>query len=117
MGLENKVRRYYQLKQKQKEIEGELADLRNDITAYCAQQEVSDWEIGNYRVKIIQQHRKEYDHTKLYDSLPDPQLWRLFSKPDTSKIASLLKLKVIAEEQIKDAVSLKTVTLLQVDKK
>lgn len=58
MGLENKVRRYYQLKQKQKEIEGELTDLRNDITAHCAQQEVSDWEIGNYRVKIIQQHRK-----------------------------------------------------------
>ncbi|KAF6617368.1 hypothetical protein H7K28_09790 [Paenibacillus polymyxa] len=117
MELEDKVRRYYQLKQKQKEIEGELADLRNDITAHCAEKEGSDWEIGNYRVRIVQQHRKEYDHAKLYDSLPDPQLWRLFSKPDTSKISSLLKLKVIAEEQIKDAVSLKTVTLLQVDKK
>ncbi|MDP9674378.1 hypothetical protein J2W97_000361 [Paenibacillus jamilae] len=115
--MEDKVRRYYQLKQKQKEIEGELADLRNDITAHCAEKEGSDWEIGNYRVRIVQQHRKEYDHAKLYDSLPDPQLWRLFSKPDTSKISSLLKLKVIAEEQIKDAVSLKTVTLLQVDKK
>ena len=55
MELENKVRRYYQLKQKQKEIEGELADLRNDITAHCAEQEVSDWEIGNYRVRILQQ--------------------------------------------------------------
>ncbi|OBA06383.1 hypothetical protein [Paenibacillus ottowii] len=117
MELENKVRRYYQLKQKQKEIEGELADLRNDITAHCAQQEVSDWEIGNYRVRIVEQQRKEYDHARLYDALPDPQLWRLFSKPDSSKIASLLKLKVIADEQIKDAVSHKTVTLLQVDKK
>lgn len=117
MDLESKVRRYYQLKLKQKEIEGELSDLRNDITNHCAQQGMAEWEIGSYRVKVVQQHRKEYDHAKLYDSLPDPKLWRLFSKPDTAKISSLLKLKVIAEEQIKDAVSLKTVTLLQVDKK
>lgn len=117
MDLEHKVRRYYQLKQKQKEIEGELNDLRHDITTHCAQQGIAECEIGSYRVKIVQQNRKEYDHTKLYHSLPDPQLWRLLSKPDAAKIASLLKLKVIAEEQIKDAVALKTVTLLQVDKK
>jgi hypothetical protein len=117
MELENKVRRYYQLKQKQKEMEGELAGLRNDITAHCAEQGLAELESGSYRVKIVQQQRKEYDDTKLYEALPDPQLWRLLSKPDTSKIASLLKLKVIAEEQIKEAVSLKTVTLLQVDKK
>ncbi|MEC0183161.1 hypothetical protein P4H61_16870 [Paenibacillus peoriae] len=117
MDLENKVCRYYQLKQKQKEMESELNDLRHDITNHCDQQGVAEWEIGSYRVKVVQQHRKEYDHTKLYNLLPDPQLWRLLSKPDTAKIASLLKLRIIAEEQIKDAVSLKTVTLLQVDKK
>ncbi|MDF2717967.1 MAG: hypothetical protein K0R28_4892, partial [Paenibacillus sp.] len=54
---------------------------------------------------------------KLYEALPDPDVWRLLSKPDTSKIASLVHLNVISEEKLKDTYSVKNVTLLQVEKK
>jgi hypothetical protein len=40
----------------------------------------------------------------------------MLSKADPSKIASLIKLQIISEEKIKDAISLKTITVLQVDK-
>ncbi|NIK74962.1 hypothetical protein FHS15_000060 [Paenibacillus castaneae] len=111
------VRKYYQQKQKQKEIEQELTDLRTEILAYLAEQNANELEIGSHRVKIITQERKEYDDNKLFEALPDPELWRLLSKPDSAKISSLLKLNVIQEDTIKDTFSTKTVKLLQVDKK
>jgi hypothetical protein len=67
-------------------------------------------------VKIYFQERKEYDDIKLYEALPDPDLWRMLSKADPSKITSLIKLQIISEEKIKDAISLKPITVLQVDK-
>ncbi|SDO87284.1 hypothetical protein SAMN04487897_12523 [Paenibacillus sp. yr247] len=115
--MDNKVKRYYQLKQKQKEIEQELSELRNDIMTYLAEQDVTELEIGRHKVKIVFQDRKEYDDNKLYDALPDPGVWRMLSKSDSSKITSLLKLNVISEEKIRDTYSVKTVSLLQVDKK
>lgn len=36
--MEKKVQQYYRLKQKQKEIEKELAELRQDILSYCSEQ-------------------------------------------------------------------------------
>lgn len=115
--MDKKVKRYYQLKQKQKEIEQELTELRSEITTYCAEQGVAEMEIGRYKVKIVFQDRKEYDDTKLYEALPDPGVWRMLSKSDPAKIASLLKLNVITDESIKDTFTVKTVKLLQVDKK
>nr|WP_139997166.1 hypothetical protein [Paenibacillus paridis] len=117
MRMDKTVRRYYQQKQKQKEIEQELSELRSDILAYLAAQEASELEIGSHKVKIVLQERKEYDDNKLFEALPDPELWRLLSKPDTSKIASLVKLNVITEDRLKDTFATKTVRLLQVDKK
>jgi len=115
--MEKQVQQYYRLKQKQKEIEKELAELREDILAYCGERGESDTEIGSYRVKLVTQNRKEYDDIKLYESLSDPEVWRLLSRSDPSKIASLTKLNVISEERIKHTYILKPVTLLQVDKK
>lgn len=115
--VDKKVKRYYQLKQKHKEIEQELSVLRSEIMNHCAEQDVSDLEFGSYKVKIVHQERKEYDDKKLYESLPDPEVWRMLSKPDSSKIASLLKLNVISENTIRDTFSIKNITLLQVDKK
>ncbi|MDF2835516.1 MAG: hypothetical protein K0Q63_1156, partial [Paenibacillus sp.] len=43
--------------------------------------------------------------------------WRLLSRPDASKIASLIKLRVVSEDTIKDACAIKSVTLLQINKK
>lgn len=115
--MDKTVRRYYQQKQKQKEIEQELTELRNEILTYLTEQEASELEIGSHKVKLVVQERKEYDDNKLFEALPDPELWRMLSKPDSSKIASLIKLNVINEEKLKDTFATKTVKLLQVDKK
>jgi hypothetical protein len=114
--MDNQVKRYYQLKKKQKEIEQELGDLRNEILNHCSEQDITELKIGSYHVKIISQDRKEYDDSKLYDALPDPSVWKLISKADSSKITSLLKLNVITEETLKEALTLKKVALLQVNK-
>ncbi|WP_169082576.1 hypothetical protein [Paenibacillus sp. PL91] len=117
MAMDKTVRRYYQQKQKQKEIEQELSELRSEIMAYFTEQGVNELETLSHKVKIVVQERKEYDDTKLFEALPDPELWRLLSKPDASKITSLVKLNVISEDKLRDTFSTKTVKLLQVDKK
>ena len=115
--MEKKVQRYYKLKAKQKELEKELGELRQDILAYCAEKGEQDSEIGGYRVKLVTQNRKEYDDDKLYQTLSDPEVWRLLSKADPVKIASLSKLNIIEEDKIAHTYTVKKVTLLQVDKK
>lgn len=111
------MQQYYKLKQKQKEIEKELGELRQDIVNYCGELEKNETEIGSYKIKLVTQNRKEYDDQKLYETLSDPEVWRMLSKSDPAKIASLTKLNVISEDKITHTYSLKTITLLQVDKK
>lgn len=117
MRMDKTVKQYFKLKQKQKEIEQELAELRQTIIAYLEEQEASELETQSHKVKIVVQERKEYDDNKLYEALPDLELWRLLSKPDGTKIAGLIKLNVITEDKLKDTFLAKTVKLLQVDKK
>ncbi|KWX71074.1 hypothetical protein AMQ84_29110 [Paenibacillus riograndensis] len=115
--MEKKVQQYYKLKAKHKELEKELSGLRQDILAYCMEKGEADSEIGGYRVKLITQNRKEYDDDKLFQTLADSEVWRLLSKADPAKIASLAKLNIIDEDKIAHTYELKTITLLQVDKK
>lgn len=115
--MDRVAERYYEVRQQLKELEQEQAELRQYILDYCREQQSDRLELGDYEVKLIVQHRREYDENKLYETLPDLELWRMLSKPDTGKIASLVKLKVIPEERIKDTYSVKNVTLIQVDKK
>jgi hypothetical protein len=115
--MDIKVKRYYLLKQRQKETEKELAALRDEITAYCKDLGISEFESGGYTLKLVQKNHREYDDDKLYEALADPTVWRLLSKADPAKISSLLKLKVISEEAILPALSLKPVHMLLVDKK
>ncbi|MEC0371440.1 hypothetical protein P9847_12140 [Paenibacillus chibensis] len=111
------VKRYYQLKEKQRETEQELKELREQILAFCTEKKTSEFAAGPFRVKLISQSRKEYDDAKLYEALPDLELWRLLSKSDASKIAGLIKLGVIQEDRLQNTYDVKQVTLLQVDKK
>ncbi|MFC7677847.1 hypothetical protein [Paenibacillus sp. GCM10028914] len=115
--MDKKLRRYHQLKQKQKEIEQELAELRSEIIDHCKECEVSELEQGGYRAKLVFQERKEFDDKKLYEALPDPEVWRMLSRADTAKISSLVTLGIISDEKIKDTYAIKQVTMLQVDKK
>ncbi|MDF2667836.1 MAG: hypothetical protein K0R67_142 [Paenibacillus sp.] len=91
--------------------------MRSDIIAHCEQLETGELEAGSYKVKIVRQERKEYDDQRLYEALPDPDVWRMLSRADPAKITSLLKLNVISEEKLKDTFSVKSISLLQVDKK
>ncbi|MNZ71316.1 hypothetical protein D3C78_896760 [compost metagenome] len=117
-GVMDKVlRRYYQQKQKHKEIEQELARLRDEIIGYCSDQGTSEVELAGHKARIVTQERKEYDDAKLYEALPEPLLWRMVSRADASKVASLVKLNVLTEEGLKDTYAVKTVKLLQVEKK
>ncbi|MCM3289206.1 hypothetical protein M3661_03585 [Paenibacillus sp. MER 180] len=116
--IENeKIKRYYKLKQQQKEIEDELSALRSDIIQYCEEQGESEIDVGNFHVRLVQQQYRQYDDAKLYAALPDPEVWRLLSKPDTAKIKSLIQLGVISDESISDTYSVHPKVLLHVDKK
>ncbi|GGG00760.1 hypothetical protein [Paenibacillus abyssi] len=114
--MDKKIKRYYKLKKQQKEIEQELSSLRSEILSLCADQKVAEQELGGYKVKIISQERKEFDDNKLYSVLPDPAVWRMLSKADPAKVASLIHLNIITDDTIKDTFTVKKVTLLQVDK-
>lgn len=114
--MDKQVQQYYKLKAKQKELEQELAALRQEILAGMNEQGDSEAVFGGYRVKLVTQQRKEYDDELLYKTLSDPEVWRLVSKADPGKVASLAKLKVIDEAKIRHTYVLKTVTLLQVER-
>ncbi len=111
------VKRYYQLKKKQKEIEQEMAELRHQILGWCSENGLADAEIGNYRVRVIAQDRREYDDERLYHALPDAEVWRLISRADPAKIAGMVKLNVLNEEILQDTYAMKKVSSLQVEKK
>lgn len=115
--MDQKVRRYHELKQLQKATEQELSALRGEILDHLREQGISELDLDEYRVRTIHQERKEYDDHKLYEALPDPEVWRLISKADAQKVAGLVKLNVIPEEKLVGTFSLKQVTLVQVDKK
>ncbi|WP_338130600.1 hypothetical protein [Cohnella ginsengisoli] len=110
------VKRFYDLKSKQKEIEKELSELRGEILTYCEAEGLSQAEIGGYNVKIVQQERREYDDEKLKAALPDDELWRLVSRADPSKLAGLVKLNVLKEEQLFGTYALKKIALVHVER-
>lgn len=112
----DKIERYFEVKQQVNRLEQELQHLRSDIIAFCERQEVSELVQSGYRVKLVQQERKDYDDRKMYEALPDPDVWRMLSRVDAGKVASLIKLNVISEESIRDAFTVKTTTLLNVTK-
>lgn len=114
--MDKMAERYYQLKRERQAIEQEMAALRRGIIAYCGQRNWNETETGGYRVKIVDQTRREYDDDKLLAALPDPALWRLASSADAAKIAGLLRLKVLTEEMLRGTYAEKRVQLLHVEK-
>lgn len=115
--LDGIAERFFEIKVLQKELDQELSELRQQILDSCKEQDSNRLELENYEIKLIVQQRREYDENRLYETLPDLELWRMLSKPDNSKISSLIKLKIISEEKIKDTYAVKNVTVVQVDKK
>lgn len=115
--MKEQISRYYQLKNKQKEIEDEMSALKEQIMSHCAEQGLRETSVGGYKVRLVLQERREYDDAKLFEALPDKAIWRLLSRADTAKIASLLKLNVLSEQQLEHTYNMKEVTRLLVDRK
>lgn len=113
--IEEIVRQYVKCKQQKQALEKELKELRHTIVQYGEHQALSEFTCGNYRVKLIEQQRKEYDDDKLYHVLPDPQLWRMLSRADPAKISAMTKLHVMSEDILKGTYTVKSVMKLQVD--
>jgi len=111
------ISRYYLLKNKQREIENELQQLKQDIIAHLQQLGKNETVIGTYKVKLVTTERKEFDEGLLYESLPDKEVWRLLSKPDISKINGLIKMGVLNEKQVEQTYQVKPQLALYVDKK
>jgi len=117
MRMDKTVDRYYQLKQTVQALERQLAALRQEILGYCAERGLSEADFGDYRVKVVVQDRRVYDDRKLYEALPDPEVWRLISRADGSKIASLVKWHVIAEDSLRGTYTLNRVASLHVERR
>lgn len=113
--MEEQLARYYELKEIQKQVEEELSDLRQKLMDAHAESGMT--EAGNYRLTISYQDRREYHDDKLYNALPDPSLWRLMSRADTGKIASLLKLNVIKDNILTGTYEQRKVPVLKVQKR
>lgn len=113
--MEEKLSRYYELKQLQKEIDEEVEVLRKEILQTYPEG-IND-ELGAYQVKVTFQERREYDDQALFEALPDSSVWRLLSKADGGKISSLLKLNVISEEVLNGTYKIRKVPYIQVAKK
>lgn len=112
--MEQKLARFYELKQLQKEIETELESIRQQILELYP--DAYTLESGGYKLSISFQERREYDENKLYNSLPDPSIWRLMSKADAGKISSLVKLNVISEGVLEGTYEVRSVPYVRVQK-
>ncbi|WP_421617476.1 hypothetical protein ACAF76_003680 [Brevibacillus sp. TJ4] len=112
--MEQLVARYYELKELQKQVEEELEALRARLLDAYA--EAGQAQEGEYRLSISYQERRDYHDDRLYNALPDPSLWRLMSRADGGKIASLVKLNVIAEPLLSGTYELRKIPVLRVKK-
>ncbi|WP_232696437.1 hypothetical protein [Brevibacillus daliensis] len=113
--MEAHLARFYELKQRQKEVTDELEEVRRILLAIYPEPVVK--EEGKYKIKVTRQEKREFDDKLLYEALPDPELWRLMSRADTSKINSLLKLGVISEQILANTFEKKTIPVIQISKK
>jgi hypothetical protein len=98
----------------QKKIDEELEKLREDIITMVPDSE--DIEIQDYTLKIVYQDKKTYNELLLFDSLPDPELWKNVFKVDSSKVSALIKANIISEDMLKGTYTVTRVPYLYVHK-
>lgn len=112
--MQDAIVRYYKLKAKQKEIEEELESLRTSIIAAYGSPFAET--VGKHNVLISQQERREYDADRLFNAVKDLELWRQLSKPDATKIKSLVELKLLTEDLLKGTYDIKLIPVLRISK-
>ncbi|ALS28355.1 hypothetical protein IJ21_29590 [Paenibacillus sp. 32O-W] len=112
--MEEKLKRYFELKKLAAEVNEELGKLRNELLD--GHDGIAKRAYGDYILKINVQDRREYSDDKLQEAFPDPALWRLMSTHDAGKIAGLVKLAVVTEEQLRHTYRIRRVQTLTVQK-
>ncbi|MFD0868096.1 Uncharacterised protein [Chlamydia abortus] len=112
--MEEKLKAYFDLKEQQRQIERDLERLRNELLRIFPEQTDSD--LGEYRLKIGIQERREYRDEDLYNRFNDDALWKLMSKADPAKITGLIKLGVVKEEALQGTYEIKKVPYVQVQR-
>ncbi|WP_026021221.1 hypothetical protein [Paenibacillus senegalensis] len=112
--MENKLAAYFELKQRQRELEAQLAELRDELIGWF--DEPIQTTYGGYHLRISLQERREYDDHLLYNRLPDGALWRMMSKADPAKIAGLVKLNVVSEDLLEGTYKIKRIPYVYVNK-
>lgn len=109
--MEEKLKRYFELKKLAAEVNEELGKLRNELLD--GHDGIAKRAYGDYILKINVQDRREYSDDKLQEALA---LWRLMSTHDAGKIAGLVKLAVVTEEQLRHTYRIRRVQTLTVQK-
>lgn len=112
--MESTLERYFQLKREQRELEEQLAGLRDELIRLFPEPVQST--IGGYHLRVSIQERREYDDRALYERLPDVSIWRLMSKADPAKISGLVKLNVISEDMLEGTYRSRQIPYVQVNK-
>ncbi|GIP40724.1 hypothetical protein J31TS4_40040 [Paenibacillus sp. J31TS4] len=112
--MEEKLARYFELKEAQRALEAELDELRKELIRVFPGPVVC--EIGGYRLKVAVQERRDYRDEALYAKLPDPGLWRHVSKADAGKVTAMVKMNLLSEDMLEGAYSVKQVPVLQVSR-
>ncbi len=113
--MEHKLARYHELKLRQKQVEEELEQLRAQILQSCPVP--GSYDTDFYKLTVSLQERREYDDNRLFNALPDASIWRLLSKADPGKIASLIKLDVIQENTLDGTYERKQVPYIRISKR
>ncbi|MFC5407032.1 hypothetical protein [Cohnella soli] len=95
---QKKLVRYCELKAQQKQIEDELESLRKEIiSAYSAD---AQFELEKFTLKLVYQDKRQYDDVRLFEAVPDPELWKAVSKADSAKIGALLKANLLSDKAL-----------------
>lgn len=112
--MENKLATYYELKQRHRELEEQLNELREELVGWF--NEPIQTTYGGYKLRISLQERRDYDDQLLYERLPDVALWRMMSRADSAKITGLLKLNVLTEDLLEGTYKIKKIPHVYVQK-
>ncbi|MFC5471396.1 hypothetical protein ACFPPD_22155 [Cohnella suwonensis] len=95
---QKKLARFCELKAQHKKIEDELESLRKEIiAAYSAD---AQFELEGCTLKLVYQDKRQYDDVRLFEAVPDPELWKALFKADSVKIGALLKANLLSEKAL-----------------
>ncbi|RNB85426.1 hypothetical protein EDM56_18655 [Brevibacillus fluminis] len=113
--MEQQIARYFELKQLLKQAEEEVDRLKAELLA--AYEAPGTYVNDEYKLMISVQERRDYDDNRLYNALPDKDVWRLLSKADTTKITGLVKLSILNEHILDGTYEVRHIPQIRISKK